>query len=89
MVWVSNRTPEVIYVSITNKTGGGASWYHIFPKNFESWPTNHWNRNGDEEMKIKLGSCCEPHSFIVSKDDFIQVYEDTVLIVPNTKAFNF
>jgi hypothetical protein len=93
MVWVSNRTPEPIDVSITNKTGGNNSNFTILPDIPyhgiavpETWDHNHWERKGAETLTAKVGG--KDVKFEVQKDDRVNFYIDTYEIF-TTKTTRF
>ncbi|KXN87995.1 hypothetical protein AN958_07845, partial [Leucoagaricus sp. SymC.cos] len=87
MVWVSNRSPAAITVSITNTTGGSASDYTVSPSvslgpagdafkgvKKETRDNNYWVRRGAETLKVEIGG--KELSFRVQKDDHVIFYAD-------------
>ncbi|KIM77411.1 hypothetical protein PILCRDRAFT_825379 [Piloderma croceum F 1598] len=93
MVWVSNRTPLEIVVSITNKSGGSSADFTILPAipygngiaEAEKWEHNHWTRKDTETLKVTAGG--KDAKFEVQKDDRVNIYVDTYEIFTSQTTY--
>jgi len=88
MVWVSNYASQTIKVQITNKTGGSASTFTIYPKQNETWEINHWSRGGKETATIKWEQSGKTQTYEIDGNvsPVLRVYDDAVVISQGGEA---
>ena len=82
MVWISNQSTDTISVSLTKITGGSDATYSLPAKANETYKKNHWNRSGTEFLKVTFSNG-KTKDASVEKDDFVLVYDDTIITRAN------